>query len=116
MRTFDWSTSSAATKNDKAVLEVSSDGGLTFTTVAMFESVQGQEVGATEMIDLMPFISANTVIRFRITNLFGGNRDEFIVDNVVIDKKCVAPVCEPGDVADEFNRSRYDNNDGSMDS
>ncbi len=115
MLTFDWSTTSAATKNDEAVVEVSTDGGLTFTTLAMFESVQGQVVGASEMFDLTPYISANTIIRFRITNLFGGSHDEFFVDNVNIDKKCTAPVCVPGDVADHFNRRRYDNNDGSMD-
>ncbi|MFK8030676.1 MAG: SdrD B-like domain-containing protein, partial [Gammaproteobacteria bacterium] len=113
MLAYDWSTSNEVGGEDTIVLEISSDGGNTYTVLRTYTDLHGANSGS-EMIDISSFISANTVIRFRITDYYGGNWDKFMIDFVRIDKKCDAE-CVPGFVKDHFNHVSYDNNDGDMD-
>ncbi|MEM7083989.1 MAG: SdrD B-like domain-containing protein [Pseudomonadota bacterium] len=110
--TFDWDTSHETNHNDVAVVEVSSDGGQTWTVLETFRG-NGQGIGGSENYDISSYISPNTTIRFRIKKKFGGQWDKFLVDNVRILKGCDGE-CAEGFVKDHFNHVAYDNNDGDM--
>ena len=92
---FDWATSKATLSNDKAVVEISSDGGQNWTILEVFTGTGGSHDanGGSVSYDISDYISADTRIRFRIKKLFGGRHDLFTVDNVRIDKSCTAPQC-----------------------
>ncbi|MFK8030371.1 MAG: SdrD B-like domain-containing protein, partial [Gammaproteobacteria bacterium] len=87
MLMFNWSTSQEVGPEDTAVVEISSDGGLSYTVLKTFSDLHGANSG-TESFNISAYISSQTVVRFRIAEKFGARWDKFMVDNVRIDKKC----------------------------
>ncbi|HWA38587.1 MAG TPA: DUF4347 domain-containing protein, partial [Burkholderiales bacterium] len=76
---FALSSSGNLDNADDYVVEVSSDGGNSFVTLATYEN----DVTGTQTVSLSGYESANTVIRFRLAANFDSN--EFLyIDNVTV--------------------------------
>jgi hypothetical protein len=88
MLSFDWTISEEANDNDEAQIKISPDGGHTWYILETFQGVHGDSNGGSAMYDITPYMSANTVIMFKISKNFGAVWDKFMIDNVRIDKKC----------------------------
>ena len=80
---FDYQTTSGVDPDDGVVLEVSKDGGGSYTVLATFTGITGASAGS-RTYDLSGFISANTVIRFRISSMYGVSDEFYSADNVQI--------------------------------
>ncbi len=85
---FDWRTTSGVDASDSVVLEVSSNGGSTWTTLQTYTGLVGSNSG-TGTFDITPYASASTQVRFRVNNLYGGTRETFRLDFVEIDYQVV---------------------------
>ncbi|MCP4245600.1 MAG: hypothetical protein GY778_00985, partial [bacterium] len=69
---FDFRTGSGVEADeDRVAVDVSSDGGLTYTTLEIFETYEGANTGSRSY-DLTPYLSADTRVRFRVYDLYGG--------------------------------------------
>jgi serine protease AprX len=82
--TFTYRRSSFTSSSHKAVVQASKDGGSTWTTIG---SITGPGSDATPIavsLDLTPYISANTTIRFGIT---AGTSNYLYIDNLQISYK-----------------------------
>ncbi|MBI1879062.1 MAG: hypothetical protein HYR94_12730 [Chloroflexi bacterium] len=77
---FDLSTPGTLEGSDQIVVEVSSNGGGLYTSLATFSG----EGSSSPNYNITPYISANTRIRFRISSNVGANDEYFAVDNVQI--------------------------------
>ncbi|MEM1249362.1 MAG: S8 family serine peptidase, partial [Acidobacteriota bacterium] len=86
---FDWETSSGVDREDAAGLQISTDGGATFTTLREITGLEGRNVGS-EVVELPESASSEVVVRFAVLNLYGGSDEYFYVDDVVV--KAVADV------------------------
>ncbi len=76
---FTLSTSGNLDNPDTYIVEISTDGGATFTTLASYQN----DVTGTQTVSLAGYESANNVIRFRLTGNFDNN--EFVyIDNVIV--------------------------------
>lgn len=84
---FDFRTTFGLDPSDTAVVEISSDGGNSYTILETFQGLYGVNSGSRSY-DITPFISADTRVRFRIAHLYGGSNEYFIVDNVQIEFGC----------------------------
>ncbi|MCP5151149.1 MAG: hypothetical protein H6982_10340 [Chromatiales bacterium] len=80
---FAWATTDDVDSSDAARVEISANGGASWTTLETFTGITGEN-NATRSFDITPYIAANTRIRFRITANYGGSGEEFHVDDVVI--------------------------------
>lgn len=78
---YDYSTSGIMEDTDEAVLEISSNGGADFTVLGQYF---GTLSGATATHNISSYISANTVIRFRLADYYGGAGEVLHIDNVEI--------------------------------
>ena len=81
--TFDFRTTGDVDPNDSVEVEVSSDGGATWTVLENFTGISGATAGS-RVYDISGFASSNTRIRFRVNELYGGSNEDFLVDNVEI--------------------------------
>jgi uncharacterized repeat protein (TIGR01451 family) len=81
---FDWATTSGVDNNDSVVVEVSSNGGLSWTTLENFNGISGSNSGS-RTYNILAFASANTQIRFRVNQRYNGGNESFLVDYVEID-------------------------------
>jgi len=81
---FDWRTTNGVDFSDSLVVEVSANGGTTWSTLENFTGLVGANSGSRSY-DIAAFASANTRIRFRINNLYGGGNESFRLDFVEID-------------------------------
>ena len=79
---FDWITHSGVDSNDAVALEVSTNGGSSFTEIDKFWGKQTST--KQESFDVSAYISSNTIFRFRVTNYYGGSNETFKVDNFKI--------------------------------
>ena len=79
---FDWVTHSGVDESDAVALEVSTDGGSSFTEISKFWGRNTS--GRHESFDVSGYISSQTVFRFRVTNYYGGGDETFKVDNFKI--------------------------------
>lgn len=105
---FDYHTSAAVDIEDAIIAEVSNDGGTTFVPLRIYTALAG-EVWGNAHFDLTSFMSANTLIRFRVMGGYGGADEVFLVDNVQI-----AYALRLGEtVRDEFTQISYQNNFGT---
>ncbi|MBT8443014.1 MAG: S8 family serine peptidase [Gammaproteobacteria bacterium] len=117
---FDFRTTSGVDSNDQITLDVSNDGGNTYVTLEIFESYGGANSGSRSY-NISPYTSSDTLIRFRVTNLYGGSDEYFAVDNVQInyatsgDATCAVDttVLTKRTLRDEFNSTSYSNSDGT---
>ena len=81
---FDWRTTGGVDSSDSVTLEISSNGGATWTTLEVFTGLSGVNAGSRNY-DILAFATANTQIRFRVNNLYGGPNESFRLDFVEID-------------------------------
>ncbi|MEM9594388.1 MAG: SdrD B-like domain-containing protein, partial [Acidobacteriota bacterium] len=81
--TFDFATSAGVDPTDAVTVEVSSNGGASYTTLEVITGLDDVNTGSRSF-DISGSIAANTRIRFRVTNLYGGGNEFFFVDNVQI--------------------------------
>ena len=84
---FNYITSAGVDSTDGVVVEVSKDGGATFTLLETFTGIDRYSTGARSY-DIAGFISANTTIRFRVSDYYGASDEFFYVDNVQIESTC----------------------------
>lgn len=103
---FDWETTGGVDSSDAVTVEVSSNGGGSYTTLEVMNGIVGAQTGS-RTYDISPFIASNTRIRFRITNFYGGSNEFFRVDNV--------DVRTSRSYRDEFGAANYNNSDGTLD-
>jgi serine protease AprX len=112
---FDFLTGPGVDLNqDKVAIEVSTDGGISYTVLEVIEGIAGN-VSGSQSYDISPYISADTMIRFRVYDYYGGADEYFLADNVQVeygDGSTSVPVA--GSVKDLFNTVSYANNDGSF--
>jgi len=78
---FDYRTSDTVEAGDRVQVQVSDDGGSSWTTLETFES----EVSGSASYDISAYASVNTTVRFRVEHYFGGDGEYFYVDNVQIE-------------------------------
>lgn len=81
---FDWRTTSGVDSSDAVTLEISANGGATWSTLEVFTGLAGSNSGSRNY-DITAFASANTQVRFRVSNLYGGGNESFRLDFVEID-------------------------------
>jgi len=81
---FDWRTTAGVDASDAIVVEVSANGGGTWTILETFTGLVGTNSGSRSY-DITAFASANTQIRFRVTNLYGFVNESFRMSFVEID-------------------------------
>ncbi|MDX2505986.1 MAG: LamG domain-containing protein, partial [Gammaproteobacteria bacterium] len=82
--------SGVETGEDSAVVEISGNGGTSWTILEDFNTAAGETMGVRSY-DITPYLSANTQVRFRINSAYGGPNEYFYVDNVDITASCSAP-------------------------
>lgn len=81
---FDWRTTSGVDTSDSAIIEVSANGGSTWTTLENFTGLSGSNSGSRSY-DITAFASSNTQVRLRINNLYGGGGETFRLEYLEID-------------------------------
>ena len=83
---FDYRTGSGIESGDpdSIVIEVSDDGGASWTTLEDINYLDGANSGSKNY-DISAYMSVNTQIRFQVNNGYGGPDEFFYVDNVRID-------------------------------
>lgn len=81
---FNWRTTSGVDSSDSVVVEVSANGGANWTTLENFTGINGTANGSRSY-NITAFAAANTQVRFRVNNLYGGGNESFIMDFVEID-------------------------------
>ena len=84
---FDFWTTSHVDDDDAVTLEISDDGGATWTTLEVFTDIDGASDG-WRSYDISAFMSSETRIRFRVSAYYGGDKEHFKVDDVRIDCIC----------------------------
>lgn len=80
---FDWRTTGGVDSSDAVTVEVSPDGGNSWNTLEVFTGYSGANSGS-RAYDISAFATANTQVRFRVTNLYGGGNESFRLDFVEI--------------------------------
>jgi uncharacterized repeat protein (TIGR01451 family) len=83
MLSFDWITWCGVDPEDRFVVEISKTGKAPFTRLQQF-SGKSCESMKSEELDITDYISANTRVRFRVSNGYKEEKEMFKVDNVVI--------------------------------
>ena len=83
---FDFRTGTGveASDPDSVIIEVSDDGGATWTTLEDINYLTGANSGSKNY-DISAYMSVNTQIRFQVNNGYGGADEFFYVDDVRID-------------------------------
>ena len=76
--------------DDVAVIEVSNNGGSTYTVLDTLSGFTGTFIDS-RTYNISAFMASNTRIRFRIASNFGGSDDYFKLDVVRIDASCTPP-------------------------
>jgi serine protease AprX len=68
---------------DKIAVEVSADGGKSYKLLEVINDLRGG-VSGSRKYDITPYISADTMVRFRVYANYGGRSEYFLVDNVQV--------------------------------
>ena len=84
---FMFDTSSGVDYDDAIAVEASADGGASWTVLETITHIVGASWGMRD-IDISDFISAQTMVRFRVSNKYGGYREYFYVTHVEICGLC----------------------------
>ena len=107
---FDFDTSSGVDYDDAVTVEISSNGGSTYTTLEVITGISG-ETWQDRTFDITSFISSETTVRFRVSNKYGGSNEFFFSNFVKIESGCGD--CVAVQVRDDFEVKSFGNNDGS---
>ena len=81
---FDWRTTNGVDTSDSVIVEVSSNGGSSWTTLEDFTGLNGGNSGSRSY-DIVAFAAVNTQVRIRVNNLYGGNNESFRLEFIEID-------------------------------
>ena len=81
---FDWQTGGVVEDEDAAIVEVSGDGGTTWTGLDIIKNFTTLTSSGSRTYDLSGFLASDTRIRFRIFDFFAGADEVFLVDNLQI--------------------------------
>lgn len=81
---FQWRTTVQIEANDSVIVEVSANGGSTWTTLQNFTGLNGGESG-TNFYDITPYASDTTQVRIRVNQFYGGNNEFFYLEYIEID-------------------------------
>jgi hypothetical protein len=84
---FDYHTRDGVDPDDAAVVEISKDGGATYTVLETFTGITGTVI-SSRTYDISAYRASNTRIRFRISANYGGDDELFKIDQVRIDGAC----------------------------
>ena len=87
--TIDYRTNSLE-NSDRFDIYASDDGGANYFEIVSFSN----DVSGVDTYDLTPYIAANTRVRFRVENNYGGNNEAMIFDSISITAQRVE-VCTP---------------------
>ncbi len=98
---FIFSTTSGVDTSDEVILEISNNGGSSYSTLESFTGINGASSGSRN-IDITTSMSANTRIRLRVSNLYGGGNETFQVDNFQVE------ACSSGPSVASINRADAD--------
>ena len=107
---FDYRTTSGVDPEDAVVLEVSNDSSGYYTVLDTFTGISGA-TGGSRTYSLSGYISADTVVRFRVSSMYGATDEFFYVDNIQI--ALSSSSVTKANVRDEFNNAAFDNNNGT---
>ena len=81
---FDWRTTVGVDPSDSVVVEISPDGGASWVLLENFTGFSGRNLGSRSY-NILPWASANTQVRIRVNNLYGGGAESFRLDFIEID-------------------------------
>jgi uncharacterized repeat protein (TIGR01451 family) len=81
---FDWRTTIGVDNSDSVIVEVSANGGVSWTTLENFTGLSGNNSGS-RAYDITPYAAANTQVRIRVNNLYGGSNESFRLAFIEID-------------------------------
>ncbi len=107
---FKFATTRDVDSDDAVTVEISNNGGATWTTLEVLTGIHGS-IQENRSYDISAFISSETQVRFRVSNKYGGHNELFCVLYVEIKSDC--DDCQDVTVADDFDIESFSNNDGS---
>ena len=81
---FDWRTTNGVDNSDSVIVEVSANGGASWTTLENFTGLSGSNSGS-RAYNITPYAAANTQVRIRVNNLYGGGGESFRLEFIEID-------------------------------
>lgn len=90
--TFNFRTSPGVDASDQIAVEVSANGGTTYTTIEIIDGITG-EWWDWRYYDISPFISASTMVRFRVLTDYGVSDEYFVIDNVELEYNTACVQC-----------------------
>ena len=85
---FQWRTSNNIEASDSVVVEVSANGGSSWTTLRNFTGLNGGESG-TDSYDITSYATASTQVRLRVNQFYGGQQEFFFVEFIEIDYQVI---------------------------
>lgn len=85
---FDWRTTNAVDPSDSVVVEVSANGGTTWSQLQNFTGLSGSNSG-TANYDIAAYASSNTQVRIRVDSFYGGGGETFRLDFIEVDYQIV---------------------------
>lgn len=85
---FDWRTTGGVDNSDSVVVEVSANGGASWSLLQNFTGLSGSNSGSASY-DISTFASSNTRVRVRVNNLYGGSNESFRLNFIEIDYQVV---------------------------
>ena len=80
---FDWNFPSTIDTSDAVAVEISNNGGSSYTVLETFTGYNSS-ISSSRSYNISSYIAANTRVRFRVTQNIGVSDEYFAVDNVQI--------------------------------
>lgn len=81
---FDWDARNNLETSDSVVVEISANGGSTWTTLEDFTGIDDQDSGS-RAYNITAYATATTQVRIRVNNGYGGNGERFRLEYIEID-------------------------------
>lgn len=106
--TFNYHTSSGVDADDAVTVDISKDGGATYTPLQTYTGIVGTSSGNGHF-NITSYLAGNTRVRFWVSNNYGGADEFFFLDDIQI---AYAPRFGET-VRDEFSVVSYENNNGT---
>jgi hypothetical protein len=95
---FAFDTSSSVDPTDAIAVEVSNNGGATWTVLETITGITG-EVNQTHTFNITNYISGQTQVRFRVAELYGGEGEFFCLRWVEVSWTCTPDPDAPGSIS-----------------
>lgn len=81
---FDWDARNNLETSDSVVVEISANGGSTWTTLEDFTGIDDQDSGS-RAYDITAYATATTQVRIRVNNGYGGSAERFRLEYIEIE-------------------------------